>query len=73
MKEVTSNDMAELWGVEYLLANSFLKMLVKCGIAKKGGTRKIKPGKGKGANLYLIPENISLDLTKENFGVENDN
>lgn len=61
---VTAKEFAEQHNVDYQLANSFLRLLEAIGHVKSAGVRPNPAGRGKGSNLYEVPDNINLDLTQ---------
>lgn len=61
---VTAKEFADRHNVDYQLANSFLRLLETIGRVKSAGVRPNPAGRGKGSNLYDVPDEITLDLTE---------
>lgn len=59
---ITSRSLSDQTGVEYALCSNFIKFLVAMKLAKKIGIEKKE--KGKGSDVYEIPANVVVDLTK---------
>lgn len=64
MATMTAREFAEQHNLDYQLANSLLRLLESTGHVKSAGVRPNPAGKGKGSNLYEVPDKIDLDLTK---------
>jgi hypothetical protein len=58
-------ELAESANLDYLEAQGLVKALVKLGVAKEAGKRKVEGAKGKPTNLYAIPMCIQLTLYTE--------
>lgn len=64
MTVMTAREFAEQHNVDYQLANSLLRLLEITGHVKSAGVRPNPAGRGKGSNLYEVPNKLDLDLTK---------
>lgn len=64
MKTMTAKEFGIQHNVDYQLAISLLKLLALSGHVKSAGVRPNPAGRGKGSNLYEVPEKVDLDLTK---------
>jgi len=64
MKQVTIKQIEEDHGLTAPEANGLIKSLLKLGLIEKIDKRKAqsKTGQGRSANVYAIPETISLTL-----------
>jgi len=54
----SSTELAEKMKVDYPTAQGYIKMLVKLGLAREVGSRKVDGKKGKPTKLYEIPRAI---------------
>lgn len=59
---VSIKELAESANLDYLEAQGLVKALVKLGVAKENGKRKVEGAKGKPTNLYAIPMCIQLTI-----------
>jgi hypothetical protein len=60
--QTSAKEFAEKEGVDYAVAQGFIKLLVKRGVAVQLASRKIEGQKGKPTNIYELPTNVSLKL-----------
>lgn len=60
MLNLTVNGLAARLNVEYPVASALVKLMESQGVAKKVGKQPTKTGKGKPADIYLLPEKFEL-------------
>lgn len=60
--QTTIKQLAEKQGVEYAEAQGLVRYLECKGIAKKVGVLKNPAGKGKGSDIWELPETINVVL-----------
>lgn len=58
----SAKEFAEKAGVDYAVAQGFIKYLVSAGIAKEVEKRKTVGAKGKPTNVYELPTELRLKL-----------
>lgn len=62
--KMTVNQLADILGVEYIVASSFVKLLEVKGLANVVG--KVKPknltGRGKPSTVYEIPKQVTISI-----------
>jgi len=62
MFQVTIKELSERLGIEYQAAQGLVKFLVLMGEAKIIKVRPNPNGKGKGSNVYELPESVTINL-----------
>lgn len=60
----TTQEIAVVLGVDYIVATGLIRYLRQKGIAKEVGTRPTK-GKGKPSTIFSVPATVTLEF-KEN-------
>ena len=60
--KTSAKEFGEKNGVEYVVAQNFLKFLVAAGVATELPPLKIAGKKGKPTNMYEVPINITLKV-----------
>lgn len=70
-KNFTIKEFAAVIGEDYIVASSFIKVLVGAGAAKEVGKRPAEGGKGKPSTVYEIDREIELELWQEENQTEN--
>jgi response regulator of citrate/malate metabolism len=58
----SAKEFAEKAGVDYAVAQGFIKYLVSQGFAKEVEKRKVVGAKGKPTNVYELPTELRLKL-----------
>lgn len=56
----TTQEFADLVGVEYLTASGLLRYLKDTGVAKEVDKRPAKGGRGKPSTVYSVPSVVTL-------------
>jgi hypothetical protein len=68
--EVTIKEFGEANGFDYLEAQGFIKTLVKLGVCKQVGSRKVEGQKGKPTNVYMLPIALHVNIYQETAKTE---
>lgn len=69
-KNFTIKEFAAVIGEDYVVASSFVKILVSAGAAKAVGKRPAEGGKGKPNTVYEIEREVELELWQEENEIE---
>ncbi len=64
MRTVTTVQLAALLGIDYAKAGQVINLAIATGQAKLNRVDKEPGKKGKGTNVYDIPDTLTIDLTK---------
>ena len=58
----TVKELATDLNVDYITAQSLIKLLIAKGLATKDGERKSESGKGKASGVFTMPEQVTISL-----------
>lgn len=61
---VSSRELAERLGCDYLMANTLIRLFEQKGLARHVETRKPEGKRGRGTKVYEVPKEVNLQLNK---------